>query len=100
MLIVEYEVIKSATFLNWLKGLRDRNARARIAVRIDRIEEGNFGDHRSVGGGVSEVRVNVGQGYRIYYTVRNRTVVILLCGGDKASQRQDIRRARQMESEL
>ena len=100
MLIVEYEVIKSATFLNWLKGLRDRNARARIAVRIDRIEEGNFGDHRSVGGGVSEIRVNVGQGYRIYYTIRNRTVVILLCGGDKSSQRRDIRRARQMESEL
>ena len=100
MLIVEYEVIKSATFLNWLKGLRDRNARARIAVRIDRIEEGNFGDHRSVGGGVSEVRVNVGQGYRIYYTIRNRTVVILLCGGDKSSQRRDMRRARQMESEL
>ena len=100
MITVEYEVIKSATFLNWLKGLRDRNARARIAVRIDRIEEGNFGDHRSVGGGVSEIRVNVGQGYRIYYTIRNRTVVILLCGGDKSSQRRDISRARQMESEL
>ena len=100
MLIVKYEVVKSATFLNWLKGLRDRSARARIAVRIDRIEEGNFGDHRSVGGGVSEVRVNVGQGFRIYYTIRGRTVVILLCGGDKSSQRRDIRRARQMESEL
>ena len=100
MITVEYEVIKSATFLNWLKGLRDRNARARIAVRIDRIEDGNFGDHRSVGGGVSEIRVNVGQGYRIYYTIRNRIVVILLCGGDKSSQRRDIRRARQMESEL
>ena len=100
MLLVEYEVIKSATFLNWLKGLRDRNARARVAVRIDRIEDGNFGDHRSVGGGVSEIRVNVGQGYRIYYTIRNRIVVILLCGGDKSSQRRDIRRARQMESEL
>ena len=98
--MVEYEVIKSATFLNWLKGLRDRNARARVAVRIDRIEDGNFGDHRSVGGGVSEIRVNVGQGYRIYYTIRNRTVVILLCGGDKSSQRRDIRRARQIESEL
>ena len=98
--MVEYEVIKSATFLYWLKGLRDRNARARIAVRIDRIEDGNFGDHRSVGGGVSEIRVNVGQGYRIYYTIRNRTVVILLCGGDKSSQRRDISRARQMESEL
>ena len=99
--MVEYEVIKIlATFLYWLKGLRDRNARARIAVRIDRIEDGNFGDHRSVGGGVSEIRVNVGQGYRIYYTIRNRTVVILLCGGDKSSQRRDISRARQMESEL
>ena len=100
MITVEYEVIKSATFLNWLRGLRDRNARARIAVRIDRIEDGNFGDHRSVGGDVSEIRVNVGQGYRIYYTIRNRTVVILLCGGNKSSQRRDISRARQMESEL
>ncbi len=100
MLSVEYEVIKSATFLNWLEGLRDRNVQARIAIRIDRIEEGNFGDHRSVGGGVSEIRVNVGQGYRIYYTIRNRITVILLCGGDKSSQRQDIRRARQMASEL
>ena len=79
MPIVEYEIIKSATFLNWLGRLRDRNAQARIAIRIDRIEEGNFGDRRSVGSGVSEIRVNVGQGCRIYYTVRNRTVVILLC---------------------
>ena len=100
MLSVEYEVIKSATFLDWLGGLRDRNAQARIAIRIDRIEEGNFGDHRSVGGGVSEIRVNVGQGYRIYYTIRNSIAVILLCGGDKSSQRRDIRRARQMASEL
>ncbi len=100
MLIVEYEVIKSAAFLNWLEGLRDRNAQARIAIRIDRIEEGNFGDYRSVGSGVSEIRVNVGQGYRIYYTVRSRTVVILLCGGDKSSQRRDIRRAQRMANEL
>ena len=100
MPIVEYEVIKSATFLNWLKGLRDRNAQARITIRIDRIEEGNFGDHRSVGGSVSEIRVNVGQGYRVYYTIRNRIVVVLLCGGDKSSQRRDVRRARQMASEL
>ena len=98
--IVEYEVIKSATFLNWLKGLRDRNAQARITIRIDHVEEGNFGDHRSVGGGVSEIRVNVGQGYRIYYTIRARTVVVLLCGGDKSSQRRDIRRAQRMTSEL
>ena len=80
--------------------MRDRNAQARIAIRIDRIEEGNFGDRRSVGGGVSEIRVNVGQGYRIYYTIRKRTVVVLLCGGDKSSQRRDIRRAQRMASEL
>lgn len=100
MPIVEYEVIKSAAFLSWVAGLRDRNAQARIAIRIDRIEEGNFGDRRSVGGGVSEIRVNVGQGYRIYYTIRKRTVVVLLCGGDKSSQRRDIRRAQRMASEL
>ena len=100
MLDVDYEVVKSDTFLNWLNGLRDRNARARIAIRIDRIEEGNFGDRRSVGGGISEIRVNVGQGYRIYYTIRSRTVVILLCGGDKSSQRRDIRRAQRMANEL
>ena len=74
--------------------------RREIAIRIDRIEEGNFGDYRSVGSGVSEIRVNVGQGYRIYYTVRSRTVVILLCGGDKSSQRRDIRRAQRMANEL
>ena len=97
---VEYEVIKSAAFLNWLEGLRDRNARARIAIRIDRIEEGHFGDRRSVGNGVSEIRVNVGQGYRIYYTIRNRIVVVLLCGNDKSSQKRDIRRAQRIESEI
>ena len=97
---VNYQIIRSDTFINWLKGLRDRNAQARIAVRIDRIEEGNFGDHRSVGGGVSELRVNVGRGYRIYYTIRDRTVVVLLCGGDKSGQRRDIRRAQRMAAEL
>ena len=97
---MKYEVVKSDAFLSWVKELRDRNARARIAIRIDRIEEGNFGDHRSVGGGVSEIRLDIGRGYRIYYTFRRRTVVILLCGGDKSSQRRDIRRAQRMASEL
>ena len=69
-------------------------------VRIDRMEEGNFGDHWSVGGGVSELRVNVGEGYRIYYTIRQQTVVILLCGGDKTSQQRDIRRAQQMARDI
>ncbi|MCY3544399.1 MAG: type II toxin-antitoxin system RelE/ParE family toxin [Chloroflexi bacterium] len=97
---MRYEVIKSDEFLRWLSGLRDKRAQAQILVRIDRAEEGNFGDRRSVGGGVSELRVNVGQGYRIYYVIRQRRIVILLCGGDKASQQRDIRRARQMASEV
>ena len=95
-----YTVIMSETFRRWLRALRDRQAQARIAVRLDRVAEGNFGDHRSVGQGVSELRINVAQGYRVYYTIRDKTVVLLLCGGDKASQQQDIHRAQQMASEL
>lgn len=71
-----------------------------MASRIERMEDGNFGDHRSVGGGVSELRINVGKGYRAYYTIRRNTVVILLCGGDKSSQQQDIKLAQQMASKL
>ena len=97
---MKYQVIRSDTFSRWFRGLRDKQAQARIAVRIRRIEEGNLGDHGSVGGGVSELRINVGPGYRIYYTIRRNTVVILLCGGDKSSQQRDIRRAQQMANEL
>ena len=97
---MRYEVVKSDRFSRWLTRLRDKRAQAHIQVRIDRVEEGNFGDYGSVGGGVSELRVDVGQGYRIYYTIRRQRVVILLCGGDKASQRRDIRRARQMAREI
>ena len=87
-------------FERWLKKLRDRRARIAIASRVERIEDGNFGDHHIVGGGVSELRINVGQGYRVYYTIRNSTLVILLCGGDKSSQQKDIRRAQQMATAL
>ena len=95
-----FRVTKSATFLHWLRGLRDKRARARIAVRLDRVEEGNFGDYRSVGGGVSELRIHAGKGYRVYYTIRNNVVVLLLCGGDKSSQAKDVRRAQQMANDL
>ena len=91
-----YTVTMSDTFRRWMRELRDRQAQARIAVRIDRVQEGNFGDHRSVGQGVSELRINVAQGYRVYYTIRDKTLVLLLCGGDKASQQQDIQRAQHM----
>ena len=94
------ELVYTEVFEEWLIGLRDLRARASILTRLERIEDGNFGDHRSVGGGISELRVNVGQGYRVYYTIRRQTVVILLCGGDKASQRRDIRQAQQMAKEV
>ena len=97
---VNYQVVKSRIFLRWLKGLRDRRAQARIAIRIDRMEEGNFGDHKAMGQGVSEMRVPVGKGYRVYYTIRDNRLVILLCGGDKSSQHQDIKLAQRMASEL
>lgn len=95
-----YTVTMSETFRRWMRALRDRQAQARIAVRIDRVQEGNFGDHRSVGQGVSELRINVAQGYRVYYTIRDKTLVLLLCGGDKASQQQDIQRAQHMARAL
>ena len=97
---MRYEIIRSDRFSRWLTRLRDKRAQAQIQVRVDRIEDGNFGDHSSVGGDVSELRVDVGQGYRIYYTIRRQRVVILLCGGDKASQQRDIRRAQQMAREV
>ena len=97
---MEYEVIASRAFRRWLRDLRDHQARAYIAIRVDRMAEGNFGDHRSIGGGVSELRINRGPGYRVYYTIRQRTVVVLLCGGDKDTQQQDIDRAQRMTEEL
>ncbi len=94
------EVVYTRVFERWFRGLRDIRAKASIVSRIERIEDGNFGDHGSVGGGVSELRVDVGPGYRVYYTTRRQTLVILLCGGDKSSQARDIRRAQQMAGEL
>ena len=94
------EILYTATFEEWLRRLRDRLAQGAIVARLKRIQGGNFGDHRSVGGGVSELRIDVGKGYRLYYTIRRQTVVILLCGGDKASQHRDIERARHMAREL
>ena len=94
------EVLRTAEFIDWLTALRDVQARARIAKRIDRIAQGNFGDAKSVGDGVSELRFTFGPGYRVYYTRRGDVVVILLCGGDKGSQERDIERAKAMAKEV
>lgn len=77
----------------WLNGLADKKLVARILARIDRVQAGNFGDHKSVGEGVWELRIDYGPGYRVYYAMCARQVVLLLCGGDKRRQPADIRRA-------
>ncbi len=77
-------------FRKWLEGLRDRQARAKVRVRLNRIRLGNFGDCKSVGGGVNELRIPYGPGYRVYFGRQGNTVVILLCGGDKKTQPKDI----------
>lgn len=86
-------ILKSATFDTWLDGLRDAQAQARINARIRRLSLGNAGDVRPVGSGVSEMRVDYGPGYRVYYQQRGPVIALLLCGGDKRTQDADIKRA-------
>jgi|SRR5215475_2815358 len=87
-------------FSGWLKRLGDFRARAKILVRIDRLALGNPGDVAPVGGGVSEMRIHYGPGYRVYFVQRGEEVVVLLCGGDKRSQNADIASARKLANEL
>ncbi len=77
-------------YLAWLDSLTDRAARARILVRVDRLAHGNPGQHRNLASGISELKIDVGPGYRVYYTERKRELIILLAGGDKSTQRKDI----------
>jgi putative addiction module killer protein/probable addiction module antidote protein len=93
---VSYEVRKTPEFDAWLVGLTDMIAQDAILARIDRVQSGLLGDRRSVGARVSEFRINVGQGYRLYHTMRGRTIILLLCGGSKKTQKTDIRKAEAM----
>ena len=94
------ELRKTEGFGKWLDGLRDLRARARIQIRIERLAEGNAGDVRPVGGGVSEMRIDHGPGYRVYFTHRGAELIILLAGGDKRTQPRDIKRAIKLANEL
>lgn len=95
MRVEETEVYRA-----WINSLRDLSARARVQVRVDRLVHGNPGRHRHVTDGVSELKIDVGPGYRVYYTKRGDRLLILLAGGDKSSQRRDIRRAIELAENL
>ena len=95
-----YQLRQTEHFAKWLVNLRDVRAKARILARLDSARLGNLGDAHSVGGGVSEMRIDVGAGYRVYYIRRQKIVVILLCGGDKSTQTKDIARAKLMAQDI
>lgn len=94
------EVRQTAVFRKWVAELRDIRARAQITRRIERAQEGNLGDVKPVGDGVSEMRIDVGPGYRVYFVKRGAVVILLLCGGDKGSQQRDIKRAKELAAEV
>jgi putative addiction module killer protein len=94
------EVRQTEEFARWLKALRDAKAAAKIAQRIVRISSGLLGDVKPVGEGVSELRINFGAGYRVYFAQRGKLLIILLCGGDKSTQARDIRRAKELSAGL
>ncbi len=94
------EVRRTVEFLEWMGGVRDVRAKSAIAARIDRLANGNPGDVKPVGHGVSELRIRFGPGYRIYFLQRGTVLIVLLCGGDKSSQDADIARAHAIAKEL
>ncbi|MDE2926726.1 MAG: type II toxin-antitoxin system RelE/ParE family toxin [Acidobacteriota bacterium] len=95
-----FEIRQTEAYARWFERLSDRRARARIDARIRRLSLGNPGDVRPVGKGVSELRVHYGPGYRVYFVRRERTVVILLAGGEKTTQERDIRKAYALAHQL
>ena len=95
-----YEIEQTEAFSDWLKDLKDNRAKARIRARIERAGLGNFGDWSPEGGEVRAMCIDYGPGYRLYYTIRNRRVIFLLCGGDKNTQQADIREAHRLAKEI
>ena len=94
------EIVQTEAFSLWLERLRDVRARAKIAARVQRLALGNPGDVAPVGDGISELRIHYGPGYRVYFTMQGKTIVILLCGGDKGSQAKDIKRAKALAADI
>jgi len=97
---MEYEVAETEEFRNWRENLRDSRAKHKIQARIDRVISGNFGDWKPEDGEVRAMRIDYGPGYRLYYVIRGRNVVFLLCGGDKSTQTADIKKAVKLAEEV
>jgi putative addiction module killer protein len=95
-----FEVEKTDVFLKWLRGLNDVRAVARIQIRIDRLSLGNMGDVKAVGEGISELRIDYGPGYRVYFKKTGKQIILLLCGGNKLSQTTDIKTAKRMAKDF
>lgn len=93
-------ILRTELFDSWFTGLKDKRAARRIQMRIDRAEDGNFGDCEPVGEGVSEMKIHYGPGYRVYFAQKGAEIVILLAGGDKASQSRDIKTALELARQL
>ncbi len=94
------EIRQTEEFSKWFEKLKDRTARAKIAIRIRRISLGNFGDVKPVGEGISELRIDYGPGYRVYFVQRDHHLIILLAGGDKTTQSADIKKAKKIALEI
>ena len=95
-----YEVRTTQEFDDWLDNLRNRTAVLRIAARIDRVEQGNLGDTKSITNEISELRFFFGSGYRVYYTIKEKVIILLLNGGDKSSQKKDIKLAKNILDQI
>ena len=95
-----FEIQRTEVFAKWLAELQDVRAKARVLARVDSARLGNLGDAKSLGGGVSEMRIDIGPGWRVYFTRRQRVIIILLCGGDKSTQSKDIARAKIMAQNI
>jgi putative addiction module killer protein len=95
-----FQLVETPVFADWFGSMRDRRASAAINNRLLRAANGNFGDYRSVQGGVFEMRVDIGPGYRVYYFRRENALVFLLCGGDKQTQKADIAEAKRLKVEI
>ncbi len=94
------EIKQTEYYAKWFRSLKDRNARLRIDLRIRRLSLGNLGDVKPVGEGISELRIDYGPGYRVYFTSRNQELILLLVGGDKSSQQKDIAKAKELAKDF